>query len=452
MSYEELTQKYRELTLESVNHWDYRRRSKSEKDYVHGFCTYPAMMVPKMQREMLDVYLESNKSKNVRILDPFAGAGTILVEGMLKGLDVVGIDINPLAILLCKAKTTIINPKELKEHASALISRILVKSDPVLFNFDGINKWFTERAIRELSTIRAEIMEEPIIEIRRFFWASFCEVVRIVSNSRNCTYKLHIKEKKEIEAYNKDAIQIFVNTLTDNIKHFNIFYNELLQRKLLKADGITYKRSIKIILGNSIQVLKHSRMKYDVVFTSPPYGDNHTTVTYGQYSVLPLRWMDIRDIDEGIDENIICSQCEIDNISLGGKKKVEADIEQILCSKSLTLNTQVQSIKSKSPKQIAKIISFYYDFDLFLQSLSKRLKPNAITVWTVGNRQVAKQEIYMDKILVELGMLYKFRKLTAFSRTIYQKRMPETNAHSGDVKGIQETMTREHILIFYKEE
>ena len=193
-------------------------------------------------------------------------------------------------------------------------------------------------------------------------------------------------------------------------------------------------------------------MKYDVVFTSPPYGDNHTTVTYGQYSVLPLRWMHIRDIDEGVDESIICSQCGIDNISLGGKKRVPQGVEQILCSKSLTLNTQVQSIKSKSPKQIDKIISFYYDFDLFLQSLSKRLKPNAITVWTVGNRQVAKQEIHMDKILVELGMLYKFRKLTSFSRTIYQKRMPETNAHSGCAKGIQETMTREHILVFCKEE
>ena len=29
----------------------------------------------------------------------------------------------------------------------------------------------------------------------------------------------------------------------------------------------------------------------DLICTSPPYGDNHTTVTYGQFSILPLLWI-----------------------------------------------------------------------------------------------------------------------------------------------------------------
>lgn len=107
MSISALKEKFNSLTLESENHWDYRGNNNSERDYVHGFCTYPAMMVPKMQREMLDVCLEHLQDTSIRLLDPFAGSGTILVEGMLRGLNIVGIDINPLAILLCKAKTTI---------------------------------------------------------------------------------------------------------------------------------------------------------------------------------------------------------------------------------------------------------------------------------------------------------------------------------------------------------
>lgn len=58
MSISALKEKFNSLTLESENHWDYRGNNNSERDYVHGFCTYPAMMVPKMQREMLDVCLE----------------------------------------------------------------------------------------------------------------------------------------------------------------------------------------------------------------------------------------------------------------------------------------------------------------------------------------------------------------------------------------------------------
>ena len=32
---------------------------------------------------------------------------------------------------------------------------------------------------------------------------------------------------------------------------------------------------------------------HDLIVTSPPYGDNNTTVPYGQYSYLPLQWIDL---------------------------------------------------------------------------------------------------------------------------------------------------------------
>ena len=145
MSISALKEKFNSLTLESENHWDYRGNNNSERDYVHGFCTYPAMMVPKMQREMLDVCLEHLQDTSIRLLDPFAGSGTILVEGMLRGLNIVGIDINPLAILLCKAKTTILNPTTLHEKTVQLFAWITIHDKTPLYKFDGINKWFTNQ-------------------------------------------------------------------------------------------------------------------------------------------------------------------------------------------------------------------------------------------------------------------------------------------------------------------
>lgn len=448
MSNERLIKKYRDLTLESEDHWDYRGKDNSEKDFVHGVCTYPAMMVPKMQREMLDVYLEENKGKKIRILDPFAGAGTILVEGMLRGLDIVGIDINPLAVLLCKVKTTILSPDDLQRKTKKLIKDILSAKKVEFFEFEGITKWFTNKAIEDLSIIREKICVEESIEYRRFFWAAFCETVRVVSNSRDCTYKLHIKSQEDINRYDKDAKKIFKNVLEYNVNQYISFYNTLQEKGLLKKDGLAYKHSIKIILGDSIEYLKHSRMKYDVVFTSPPYGDNHTTVSYGQYSILPLRWMNWKDIDDNMSEKLIETQCEIDNISLGGKRIADNKFQNIIVEKSNTLKELICEIQAKNPKQIGKIVSFYYDFDMFLEVLTKRLKPNAISVWTVGNRQVAKQEIFMDKILIELGEKYNLSFLTSFSRKILKKRMPEMGAYNGEEKGTQGTMTREHILIF----
>lgn len=112
---------------------------------------------------------------------------------------------------------------------------------------------------------------------------------------------MHIKEEKDINAYSVDAIDLFKSTLQYNIKKYNEFYSELQKRGHLKKDGASYKGQVKIILGDAFTYLKHSRQKYSLVFTSPPYGDNHTTVSYGQYSIMPLRWINYKDIDEAVD-------------------------------------------------------------------------------------------------------------------------------------------------------
>lgn len=453
MSILTLKEKFNSLTLESEDHWDYRGNSNSERDYVHGLCTYPAMMVPKMQREMLDVCLKQIRDPAPYLLDPFAGSGTILVEGMLKGLNIIGIDINPLAILLCKVKTTILDPAILNQETLQLINRITADEKVTPHQFAGINKWFTDQAISDLSRIRAGIIAEEKIEYRRFFWAAFCEVVRVVSNSRDCTYKLHIKEPEYIDSYNKDAVKLFIITLQYNIDKYNEFYLALKTRGHLKKDNLTYKGKVKIVLGDSITYLNHSKQKYSLVFTSPPYGDNHTTVSYGQYSIMPLRWIDCTDIDDSIDHTLLATLYEIDNQSLGGKNsnKTITSARKSVIQKSNTLKTQLEEINKIASPQSNKIIAFYSDYDNFLAALSKKMKPNAISVWTLGNRKVAKQEIFMDQIMIELCETYHLKLLTSFTRKILNKRMPKLNGYNGQDKGMQSTMTREHILIFCKE-
>lgn len=456
MDIKRIKEQFNNLTLESDDHWDYRGNSKSERDYVHGFCTYPAMMVPKMQREILDVFISQIDNEKPVLLDPFAGSGTILVEGMLKGLDVVGIDINPLAILLCKVKTTIVLPDSLNDATIKLKANIdnIQEQGHKNYEFKGIKKWFTERAISELSILREAILLENHIELRRFFWATFCEVVRIVSNSRDCTYKLHIKEKEDIENYDKNAIEIFKTTLDFNVNKYNLFYSKLLKNGYIKRGGVGYRGNVKIALADSIQYLNHTHQKFDLILTSPPYGDNHTTVSYGQYSVMPLRWINCSDIDSNFDEEIIKTLNGIDSASLGGKSsdRTMSIARKKVLEKSEVLRTNEETIKELAENQVNKLVAFYSDYDKFLSAVSKKMKPRAVSVWTLGNRKIAKKEIPMDKIMEELCIHYNLRLVTCFSRKILNKRMPEINAYTGEEKASQTTMTREHILVFEKEE
>ena len=118
--------------------------------------------------------------------------------------------------------------------------------------------------------------------------------------------------------------------------------------------------------------------------------------------------------------------------------------------KSETLKIQLNQINNLASQQSNKIIAFYSDYDRFLAALSRKMKSNAISVWTLGNRKVAKQEIFMDKIMIELCKPYHMQLLTSFTRQILNKRMPTLNGYQGEEKGLQSTMTREHILIFVR--
>ena len=87
--------------------WDYK--GEKTKTYTHGIHTYPAMFIPQVAKRLLENYSKPGET----ICDIFCGSGTALVESKLLGINAYGIDLNPLAIFLAKAKTTPINPRAL---------------------------------------------------------------------------------------------------------------------------------------------------------------------------------------------------------------------------------------------------------------------------------------------------------------------------------------------------
>src|ERR1035438_6502972 len=61
----------------------------------------------------------------------------------------------------------------------------------------------------------------------------------------------------------------------------------------------------------------------DLLVSSPPYGDNASTVPYGQHSFLPLQWIDLSDIDVCLRKDWLATTHEIDHRSLGGSRRLE---------------------------------------------------------------------------------------------------------------------------------
>lgn len=94
--------------LESL---DWELKDADTRYVTHGYHRYSAKYIPQIPN-----YLISNFSEKADlILDNFMGSGTTLVESKILGRNAIGVDINPLACLISKVKTTNIEDSDLKE-------------------------------------------------------------------------------------------------------------------------------------------------------------------------------------------------------------------------------------------------------------------------------------------------------------------------------------------------
>src|SRR5690606_11844111 len=160
------------------------------------------MMVPAVQKKLIDI-VSSVAIGTKNMIDPMMGSATTLVASMENGLNCYGQDVNPLAVLISKVRTGPFLVESAKSKAEQLLQRI--KSDEknkINAKFKGIDKWFKLKTQQELSKIVRGIRKEKNIHIRRLFWVMLAETVRVTSNDRTSTFKLHIRPENEIKSRN----------------------------------------------------------------------------------------------------------------------------------------------------------------------------------------------------------------------------------------------------------
>ncbi len=95
---------------------------------THPFHSYPARLHPATARVLVEVVGGGGSGRGRTIVDPFCGSGTTLVEARAAGFRATGVDLNPLAVLVARAKTWTVparRRKELRDAGHAISGAVL---------------------------------------------------------------------------------------------------------------------------------------------------------------------------------------------------------------------------------------------------------------------------------------------------------------------------------------
>jgi len=427
--------------INSGSNLDWSCPDHKRDEYLHNIFQYPAMMVPATQALLIKTFLQIDNNIT-NIFDPFMGGGSVLVSGVQNGLNCFGQDINPLSVLICKAKTGPIYYKALVEKFyKCLLTADWDRSSELESDFPNLNKWFKKEVSVELSKLKRAIKRESSLWARRIFWVFLAETVRLTSNDRTSTYKLHARPVDQIAIRNLSPIEVFFRIGRTGIFSYKKHLDSLIEKDLIRRGK--YKNNVCVKLGNTKDKILIDEI-FDLIVTSPPYGDNTSTITYGQHSFLPLQWIELDDIDSSICHDYLKTTHEIDSVSLGGRcQKKYFLCYDYISSKSNALKGYVQALINKKDNKFKKFISFYFDLYVAFENSTKCLKPGGMLALTIGDRSVGGLKISNETILSEFFESLNIEKIVKFDRTILSKRMPLRNATST-------LMNKEHIIVFKK--
>jgi len=380
---------------------------------VYGIHPYPAMFHFRVIRNLISKYSQPGDW----LFDPFMGSGVAAVESLIAGRNFIGFDINPLACLIARVRCRPLSERELLETLGHIIGKCAsVRADKV--HFDNIDYWFDEQTIERLSKLKFAIFSIGKDDLLDFFKLAFSETVRRASRTVYSEFKLLRRKGRD---RNLKVIDIFKEVSLRYIKHLVEFY---------RANSV---KDVRLVLKNT-NILNEPVEAYpqaDFIVTSPPYGDSRTTVAYGQFSRLSLRWL-------GIDEHV-------DKTSLGSKR---CSIEDAV--PSLNLSDCLDKISQRDTKRAEQVYSYYADLYSAIKIIAQKLKSGGVVCFVVGNRRVKGIDLPTDLIVAELFADQGLQHITTLVRRISNKRMPAKNSPTNIAGVSQPTMRFEYIVILRK--
>ena len=376
----------REWAFESV---------RSTEQWTHGYHRYPAKFLPDVVRKIIEEYA---KGSNL-IADLFAGCGTTLVEAKIHGISSVGVDINPVAQLITKVKTTPLAPDALQQAYTALVNLFdkYNESDyEDIKKHERIDYWFTPSQKAKIAFLYDTVFHlEVDDDTKDFFYVCISHILK------NCSWWLQsgTKPQRDMEKEPEDPFNEFKRHCNKMIGWNEKFYNELSKKGHL---GIPCEIHLEDARHTNI-----TSESIDAIITSPPYV---TSYEYADIHQLTAYWMEyISDIHEFRKKFIGSSYSGNDSLIVPNSKQAQKIVNDL----------------SENSKHIARDVAQYFnDMQEVAKEMARVLAPNGHACIVIGNTKIKEVQIKSAEVFYEFLRNAGLRKVTVIKRSIPHKLMP----------------------------
>lgn len=389
--------------------------SVDRSNYTHGFHKFPAKYIPEIPRWAIQKY---SKESDV-ILDPFCGSGTTNVEARLHGRHSYAIDVDPIALLLTKVKTTPLEEAELKRERGCLFRNLYELRETEIPDFPNREYWFKPKVLRDLGTITHAINLTKNEDMRDFFKVCLSSILKEVSNADpKFLYALAISRKMRQQKHRViDAKSTFMERV-----------NELIPKMLEYSKACEKNHFIKII-GKDARNIALENESVDLAITSPPYLN---AVDYPRAHQLQIYWF-------GLWKG-----------KLSELKKYYIGTEQVSAGEYSTLKTygnraldEIQEKIYKVDRKRSYVVHKYFtDMRQNFFEVKRVLKPSGHYVVAVADNVIRKIPVSTHSILMDIAEEVGFKVLDYYGSQLMMRPHNMRNA---------EKMSVEWVMTFRKE-
>lgn len=264
--------------------WDFQG---ADTQYLtHNFHPFAAKFIPQIPSKLIRDYSQPGE----RVLDSFMGCGTTLVECKLLGREGVGVDINPLFVMITRAKITPLSEAKLEAlkrwrtnlarevqsiyGQTGLFSQRLESTVAHEPNWKNIDHWFSRNAKAELATIKDRINILNDEESRDFLLTCFSSIIVRASNQDSETR--YARKDRQIRPL--DTLNLFLRKLDSMLIRI---------RSFSKVCG---KSKIELFVADARKLDFLENESFDLIVTSPPYMNAYD---YHKYHRQRMHWLGI---------------------------------------------------------------------------------------------------------------------------------------------------------------